>query len=149
MVISTGGNRAVEQHQFMDISKLLHCGVYALLRRGEVVYVGKSTKPLIRLYSHLRNRGKLMGKSINPEAGPIVNGKGIMFDGIWFLPCMLGQLATLEHYFIRKHLPKHNVKGKPLAAIPDNIKALLANVVTMSGLPPIQDSPKVYIRRML
>lgn len=149
MVISTGGNRAVDQHQFMDITKLLHCGVYALLRRGEVIYVGKSTKPLIRLYSHLRNRGKLMGRSINPEAGPIVNGRGIMFDGIWFLPCMLGQLATLEDYFIRKHLPKHNVRGKPLISIPDDIKALLAQMVTITGLPSIEDRPKVYITRRL
>lgn len=149
----SGECRPVEEHQFMDISKLLHCGVYALLRRGEVVYVGKSTKPLIRIYSHLRNRGKEMKRTINPEAGPTANGRGIMFDGLWFLPCMLGQMDTLEGYFIRKYIPKYNVRGKPLIAIPDEIKELLKQVVVIANLPQVQNEPtapqRAYITRRL
>jgi len=137
---------AVDGYAFLDVSKLLHCGVYALLRRGEVVYVGKSTKPLIRLYTHFRNRGKQLTKGIT---GPCVDGKGINFDGVWFLPCMLGQMDTLENHMIRKYLPRHNTKGKPPLAIPEDIKVLLAQMITITGLPPLEDRPKVYIRRML
>ncbi len=143
----------MEEHGFMNVSKLLHCGVYALLCRGEVVYVGKSTKPLVRIYSHVRNRGRKMTKGPAYGApstkGPAVNGKGIGFDGIWFLPCMLGQLDTLENYFIRKYLPRYNVKGKPSLAIPEDIRAILKQMITITGLPPLEDRPKVYIRRML
>ena len=141
----------MEEHGFVNISKLLHCGVYTLLRKGEVVYVGKSTQPLRRIHRHVLNRGKLIKRTINPDAGPAVNGKGINFDGVWFLPCMLGQLSTLESFFIKKYMPKHNVLGKPnpVMAIPDDIKALLAQMVTITGLPPLEDRPKVYIRRML
>ena len=135
----------MEDYKYIDISKLLHCGVYVLLRRGEVVYVGKSTKPLKRLVTHMRNRNR----EIEDRVGPTLNGKGINFDGIWFLPCMLGQLATLELYFIRKYLPKYNIQGRPPMPIPDDIKALLAQMVTITGLPPMEDRPKVYMRRLL
>jgi len=140
-----GACRLMDEHRFMDVSKLMHCGVYALLRGKEVIYIGKSRKPLIRLYTHFRNRGRLLGKGIT---GPNVNGKGISFDGVWFLPCMLGQMDTLENYMIRKYMPQHNVKGKPLMAIPDDVRELLTQMMVITGLPQ-EDSPKVYIRRML
>ncbi len=105
--------RPVEEHGFMNITKLMHCG------------------------------------------GPAQDGKGITFDTIWFLPCMLGQLGTLEVHFIKMFMPKHNVRHNPdlkvkteIMPIPDEIKALLAQMVTITGLPQ-EDSPKVYIRRML
>ena len=62
---------------------------------------------------------------------------------------MLGQLETLENYFIRKYLPRYNVKGKPSLAIPEDIRAILKQMITITGLPPQEDRPKVYIRRML
>lgn len=137
----------MEGRQFIDISKLLHCGVYALLWRGEVVYVGKSKRPLVRLYSHLRNRGRVLQKG---QSGPQVHGKGIGFDGVWFAPCMLGQLDVLEVHLIRKYLPKFNTKDKPTIPIPEEIKALLAQMVSITGLPPEGDVvPTLYMRRML
>jgi hypothetical protein len=140
----------MEEHGFVDVTKLIHCGVYALVRKGEVVYVGKSKQPLMRIHRHVLNRGKLIKKSVNPEAGPTLNGKGINFDVVWFLPCMLGQLSTLENYFIRKFLPRHNVQGKPnpVMEIPLEIREMLKQMVTITGLPPLEDRPKVYIRRM-
>lgn len=139
------------EHPHLDISKLLHCGCYALLKKGEVLYVGKSKKPIIRLYTHFSNRGKVLGKNLwGGYRGPVANDKGVNFDGVWFWPCMLGQMSIIENHLIRKYMPKYNVQGKPgpVMPIPDDIKALLANVVTITGLPQ-EDSPKVYIRRML
>lgn len=145
----------MEGYDYLDVSKLLHCGVYCLLRRKEVVYVGKSKKPIVRLYTHLKNRGKEMGiNQWGSYTGPSLNGRGIQFDGVWFVPCMLGQLDVIEGVLIRKYLPRFNVKGKtePVIPIPEEIKALLKQMVVIKDLPPQQDHferPQLYIPRRL
>lgn len=152
----------MEEHGFLNISKLMHCGVYALLKKGEVIYIGKSKQPMMRIYTHIRNRGRKVG--MNPgfgnAVGPAIGGKGIAFDSIWFLPCMLGQLGTLEIHFIKMYKPKHNVKHNPepkprpekeprvIMPIPDEIKGLLRQMIVISSLPPMEDTPK-YIQRRL
>src|SRR5882762_505609 len=139
------------EYQHLDLSKLLHCGIYCLLRRGEVVYVGKSKKPLVRLYTHLYNRGKDMGRSLYPGTGdgPRQNGKGINFDGIWFIPCMLGQLDVVELAMIRKYEPRYNIRGLPPRPIPEEIKALLQQMVVITSLPPQDDTFQRFIPRRL
>jgi hypothetical protein len=140
------------EHPHIDISKLLHCGCYALLKKGEVIYVGKSKKPMVRLYTHFSNRGKVLGQNMwGGYSGPTLNDRGVNFDGVWFWPCMLGQLGTIEMYLIRKYMPKYNQVGKPgpVLPIPDDIRAILKQMITITGLPPLEDRPKVYIRRML
>lgn len=151
----------MEQHGFMNVSKLLHCGVYALVRRKEVVYVGKSRRPLVRLYAHVNARGK----KLPWKAGYNKEYTGIHFDEVWFLPCMLGQLDTLEVHFIKMYMPKHNTKDKPrhlaepglkpakvpamIMPIPEDIKELLRQMIVINDLPPLEDRPKVYIQRRL
>src|SRR5882762_7478218 len=107
-------------HGVVSFHALLHCGVYALLRRGEVVYVGKSKKLWIRLYNHCNNRGKVL--YLPP--GYTTPKKGIQFDDIWVWPCMLGQLDSLEVCLIQKYVPKYNVKDvpRPIMPIPEEIK---------------------------
>jgi len=77
--------------------------------------------------------------------------RGISFDDIWVWPCMLGQLDTLEVHLIRKYVPRYNVKDKPnpVIPIPEDIRAILKQMITITGLPPMEDRPKVYIRRLL
>lgn len=143
----------MEEHGFIDVTKLIHCGVYALVRKGDVVYVGKSKQPLMRIHTHVLNRGKLIKKTVNPNAGPALNGKGINFDKVWFLPCMLGQLGVLEIHFIRMYMPKHNQIGKPepVMPIPDEIKELLKQMIVITDLPKIvPTAPRgPYIMRRL
>jgi len=142
------------EYQHLDISKLLHCGCYALLRKGEVIYVGKSTKPIVRLYTHCKNRGKPMGRTMTGGyRGPTLNDKGINFDGAWFWPCMLGQLGIIETFLIRKYVPMYNMVGKPgpVIPIPEDIKELLKQVVIITDLPaPEPTAPRgPYIMRRL
>ena len=140
------------EYQHLDISKLLHCGAYALLRRGEVVYVGKSKKPLVRLCTHLSRRGKEMSENMwGGYSGPQLNGKGIKFDGVWFWPCMLGQLDVIEVALIRKYEPRYNILGRsgPFMPIPDEIKALLKQMVVITSLPPQDDTFQRFIPRRL
>jgi len=77
--------------------------------------------------------------------------KGVNFDDIWVWPCMLGQLDTLEVHLIRQYVPKYNVKDKPnpVIPLPEDIRAILKQMITITGLPPLEDRPKVYIRRLL
>ncbi len=153
----------MEEYGFFNITKLMHCGVYALIKKEEVIYVGKSRQPLMRIHTHVKNRGRKLGTNLygRNDTGPAVNGKGISFDTVWFLPCMLGQLYTLEVHFIKTFMPKYNVRHNPEAKprpakepivtipIPDDIRAILKQMITITGLPPIEDRPKVYIRRLL
>jgi len=39
----------VEEYGFFEYFKLMHCGVYALVKKGQVVYVGKSKQPMMRI----------------------------------------------------------------------------------------------------
>jgi len=67
---------------------------------------------------------------------------------------MLGQLWTLEVHFIKMFMPKHNVRHNPEAKpkpvkeppipIPEDIRAILKQMITITGLPPLEDRPKVY-----
>jgi excinuclease UvrABC nuclease subunit len=115
---------------FLEISQVLHCAVYALVKRGEVVYIGKSKKPLRRLLEH---RGFVMkGIAQVPK---------MSFDSVWILGCMLGQLDTLEQMYIRKYRPKYNIVHNPdrgALVIPEDIKRLLALITPQ--LPPDRDT---------
>ena len=144
-------------YPFVDISKLLHCGVYCLLQKGVVVYVGKSKNPLGRISSHVYNRNCEMpdGKRIGGgrragSTGPTHNGRGIKFDGIRFYPCMLGQIDVIEGALIKKYLPRYNTKGMPPLPIPEELKTLLAQAGWMVITEPEPVAPRgPYIMRRL
>ena len=123
----------------LSFKALMHCGVYALVRKGEIVYVGKTKKLWIRLYAHCNGRAKLPPMPV----GYTTQKKGIQFDDIWVWPCMWGQLDSLEVCLIQKYDPKYNVKDKlrPIMPIPNEIRQLLSQVVVISPeLPPSRDS---------
>lgn len=99
----------MELHGFIDVSKILHCGVYALLMKGEVVYIGQSKQPLQRLCVHMNYRKRKYPKPMGYRTVKV----GIDFDAVWFRPCMLAELDSVEIAMIKKYQPKHNVKHKP------------------------------------
>lgn len=132
---------SLEEEGFVDISFTLHCAVYALVRRGEVVYVGQSKKPLTRLYSHAQGRGKLESW----RAGYVKRKVGFAFDSIWLRPCMLAELDTLEESMIKKYQPKHNTKHLPTKP-PLDIAEIMNH---LAPLMPAATEPKTFIRRRL
>lgn len=95
--------------KFKAIGDLLGPGVYALLYRRQVVYIGQSTLMLTRLYQHrnnyLRNR---QGKTV---AG--TPAKAILFDDIMIYPCPREDLDRIERALIKNHNPKYNTRGVP------------------------------------
>jgi len=71
---------------------------------------------------------------------------------------MLGQLGVLEMTFIKQYMPRFNVIGNPnpeprsvaaKAPFPEEIKALLKQMVVISSLPPQDDSFQRFIPRRL
>lgn len=66
------------------------CGIYFLLRAGEIVYVGKTTDVFLRLSKHRRD--------------------GRVFDAYNFLPCSEDRLDELERLYIEAFLPAGNFR---------------------------------------
>jgi excinuclease UvrABC nuclease subunit len=90
---------------WVDASVVLRPGVYALVYRGVVVYVGKSKAPLARIYTHRAQRGKSQ-----PAWLPI---KGITFDEIRVFPCRIEDLDKTEARFIARYRPRYNTQLRP------------------------------------
>lgn len=123
---------------FVDISQALKCGVYALVAKGEVVYVGKSKCMLVRIYSH-RNANRKAGTL--PSWFPI---KGVTFDEVHIQPCHPDNLDNLENQLINRYKPRHNILlkstlpiGKPFAISVGGI-ALSINAGAHPTLPTIE-----------
>ena len=112
---------------FLDVSSLLRCGVYALCRRGVVIYVGKSKSLYARIYTHrnLTSRGK--GKSV-PAWMP-QSLKGIVFDEVFIRPCSLEVLDALEREMINLYKPKYNMSLKNNLAVRAPIALNIGGVV--------------------
>lgn len=70
-----------------DMSWMLHPGVYVLLFRGEVVYVGQSMNAFGRIGDHTRNK---------------------IFDRIFFLRCRPKELLPFEAALIHEYKPRYN-----------------------------------------
>lgn len=118
-----------------DVSEILGVGVYALLRRDVVVYVGKSKSLYARVYAHraMANRAA-RGKSI-PDWLPT---KGFVFDAVWVQPCSLERLDSLEAEMIDLYKPKFNLAHKTALKITAPITILVGGVpVTLNAPPPM------------
>ena len=120
---------------FHEVSPILSCGVYALVHRGVIVYIGQSKVMLGRISNHRAQWGRKRGVA---SSAP----RGILFDQVFVRPCTPEQLNALESSMIAKYQPKYNVQLRaPLP--PDLLHILAATGVTMSSLhsalpPPVR-----------
>ncbi len=93
---------------FIDVTPILRCGVYALVRDGVVVYVGQSKKMLSRVEAHRSNWGRKSTPSWMPASF-----RGVLFDQVFVMPCRVEDLDRLERAMIDLYSPKYNIKLKP------------------------------------
>ena len=120
---------------FHEVSPILSCGVYALVHRGVIVYIGQSKVMLGRIGNHRAQWGRKRGVA---SSAP----RGILFDQVFVRPCTPEQLNALESSMIAKYQPKYNVQLRaPLP--PDLLHILSATGVTLSSLhsalpPPVR-----------
>ena len=126
---------------FTDVSTLLRSGVYALCKRGVVIYVGKAKGLYSRIYTHkhFANRGA-KGLKV-PDWLPV---KGIQFDEVFIRPCHVDDLARLEAEMINLYKPRYNqsLKNGLKVALPATIT--IAGVEIQMSVPP---PPQIERRR--
>lgn len=92
---------------FADVSEVLGPGVYVLLRRGIVVYVGKSRKMLARITAHQQVWSAKRSKGEKPWWLSI---PGLLFDEVHVMRCRVDQLDEVEREMIARFRPKYNVQ---------------------------------------
>lgn len=92
---------------FINVSAILRCGIYALVREGAIVYIGQSRKMLGRISAHKSNWGR---KSM-PAWMP-VSLRGVLFDEVHVLPCRVEDLDRLERALIDLYKPRYNIALK-------------------------------------
>lgn len=115
---------------FVDASAMLRGGVYALVHRGVVVYVGKSKVMLGRVYTHRVAWGKKSKTSVGLKPQ-----KGILFDAIWVRPCTSDLIDELESSMINLYKPRYNSLLRN--GLPVDIRNLVAGLVASGrSLPP-------------
>jgi hypothetical protein len=130
----------MEEDGFFDYSALMHCAVYALLRKGVVVYIGQSKSTAQRLATHCGKRKGRPRKVGFTQKIPV----GFAFDAIWVRPCMLGELSTIEVAMIKKYQPKYNQKHMP--APPPIALEMLIDLMPTYQMPKPTPEPRSWRR---
>lgn len=125
---------------FTDVSTILQGGVYALVHRGVVVYVGKSKVMLGRVYTHRVAWGKKSKASIGLKPQ-----KGILFDAVWIRPCPLIDIDAIESAMINLYKPRYNDRLRN--GLPVDISALIQSLVGVQMSSPRPLNPEGTIRR--
>lgn len=77
----------LEELGFRDMSHMMACGIYVLVHKERIAYVGQSTEPFSRIGDHTRK---------------------IVFDKVYFIRCDKANLVSLEKEMIKKLKPKLN-----------------------------------------
>jgi excinuclease UvrABC nuclease subunit len=111
----------LQLESFTDVSDILSAGVYALVKRGVVIYVGKSKSLYQRIYAHRHTAARAAkGKPI-PSWLPI---KGFVFDQIFVRTCRLEDLDSLEAQMIETYKPRYNesLKSHIKVTVPVTLK---------------------------
>lgn len=99
----------MELEGFLDSSAILRSGVYALVAKGVVLYVGKSRSMIGRINTHRR---KWIDKRKGVPGADWIPIPGLLFDEIHVRPCRLDQLDELEREMINLYKPRYNQKLK-------------------------------------
>lgn len=124
---------------FTDATAMLQGGVYALVHRGVVVYIGKSKVMLGRIYTHRSAWGRKSQKAVGLK--PI---SGILFDSVWVQPCASDKIDALEYAMINLYKPRYNYQLRNDLPPPD-LMSLVSDLVSKAILPRPQ--PEGTIRR--
>lgn len=128
---------------FENCSTLLRSGIYILVKRGVVIYVGKSKTLYSRIYTHkhFANRGA-KGKAI-PSWLPV---KGMQFDEVHIKYVHVDQLDAEEAAAINKYKPHYNTNLKNGLKVRAPITLVISGVtLALNGSPP--PAPTGILRR--
>lgn len=88
---------------FIDVTSLLRGGVYMLMRRRVVVYIGQSRCLLTRIHTHRANSNRKLPSWLPHSA------RGIAYDEVHILPVHPDRIDEVERELIRHYAPKYNI----------------------------------------
>lgn len=128
----------MEIEGFVDATPVLMGGVYILIHRGEVVYVGKAKRMLNRLAAHLSVRSAQRKEKV-PYWLPI---QGIYYDRVLIRPEHPDRIDALERSMIDIYKPRYNTRLKYPGPITAPFSIQIAGMAipfnhSPSGLPEI------------
>lgn len=119
-----------------EVSVILAPGVYALVKRGVVIYVGKSKSVYQRIYAH---RTTAVRSARGQKIPTWLPAKGFVFDQVFVWPCALADLAALEAEMINRYKPRYNQSLKlPGRAKPVTEVRIGATVIALRPEPEIR-----------
>lgn len=114
----------MEMPGFVNVSEVLQSGIYALVYRGEVVYIGQSRAMIVRVSTHRSNARRKM-----PSWMPV---KGVVFDELHVMPCTLDKLDELEYDLINLYKPRGNINLKHRLPSTREVTLIGANGVSIT-----------------
>jgi len=120
---------------FTDASLLLRSGIYALCKRGTVIYIGKSKSLYARIYAH-RNLANRSARGQRPPAWFPASLRGIVFDQVFIRYVHIDSLDAVETEMINLYKPKFNISLKTnlRPALPETLE--VNGVVLQMRAPP-------------
>jgi excinuclease UvrABC nuclease subunit len=127
---------------FENCTTLLRSGIYVLIKRGVVIYVGKSKSLYSRIYTHkhFANRGA-KGKAI-PAWLPV---KGMQFDEVHIRYVHVDDLDRVEAETINRYKPHYNTNLKNGLKVRTPIALNIGGVIlALNESPP---RPQIGIMR--
>lgn len=120
---------------FSDVSQVLQSGVYALVKKGVVIYVGKAKRLEARISAHRSvARTAARGGRI-PHWMPI---RGFVFDQVFVRCVHVDSLDAVEREMIELYKPRFNESLKTTARITTPISILGGAVVLNRPRPQIE-----------
>lgn len=97
---------AMQIDGFHEVSPILRSGIYALVQKGSIVYIGKAKCILNRAYTHRSNWVRTRKGQAIPEW--LQTQKGILFDELHVYPCPDHLLDAEERRLIDIYRPVLN-----------------------------------------
>lgn len=111
---------------FVEVTPVLRCAVYALVKHGRVIYIGKSKQPLARINAHRRRWADKRKKVPLVEA--LSNIPGLLFDEVHIRPCREDQLDAVEREMIDRYRPPVNKNLVPTGPIRAPVKVKIGAI---------------------
>jgi excinuclease UvrABC nuclease subunit len=136
----------LESDGFDRIGDVLGSGVYALIYRGKVVYIGQSVNMLMRIATHKAVRHRMR----NGKVPTWLAKRAIAFDDVWIQPCLPEEMYALERRMIESYRPRYNIHHNSdrhvvRGEIPDDVVPL--DVILAKYMKAHNAAPADFIRR--
>lgn len=121
-------------------------GIYALINKGEVVYVGQSRNLWTRLGQHFQTRRRGRGRGSTKLGAKWADTVQFEFDEILIKYCFLEERDRIELEVIERYRPRFNIQIRPV--MPAGIKLSLADIAAMWALTRPKPGTRMERRRL-